>query len=229
MECRIVVNSLSDLLDGREKWLSDNEVRDIEMHLADCSGCRSSRLELAEIKTAARELPLHTPPKSLWIRVSNEIESEIKSSNATTKFDHEINGLWGWLKSRKFSVTAPQLAGAGAVALLAVVIGVSSMTSKTPIGGLNFSGMQTAILLPGELEIKAEIDKKLTTINERKNNWDPQIRTEFEGHLTRIENSIGNCRSILQANKEDQVQQQMLRALYDEKNQLLEDIERLKW
>lgn len=229
MECRVVVSSLSDILDGRDMWLSDDEVREMEMHLAECPACQGIRADLAEIRTAARELPMHSPPASLWVRISNEIEAEIKASNAPTKFDHETKGIWGWIRSRRFSVSVPQLAGAGAVALLAIAVGLVGSTPRSLFNSMSISGIQTAVIVPGEIELKAEIDKKLAAVNDRKKNWDPQLREDFERHLNRIENSIQSCRELLQTNPGDQVQQQMVRALYNEKKQLLEDVERLKW
>ena len=65
MECRAVVSSLSDYLDGRNIWASDDEVEQIETHIANCPACRNLKLELSEIRNAGRELPLHTPPPAL--------------------------------------------------------------------------------------------------------------------------------------------------------------------
>ncbi|MGH9853595.1 MAG: anti-sigma factor family protein, partial [Blastocatellia bacterium] len=71
MECRAVINSLSDYLDGQNIWISGDEVKQIKTHLTNCPACQNLKLELGEIKTAARELPLHTPPRVMWTRITN--------------------------------------------------------------------------------------------------------------------------------------------------------------
>jgi hypothetical protein len=69
----------------------------------------------------------------------------------------------------------------------------------------------------------------MAAIEARKTSWDPQLRIEFDQHLLKIEESLKLCREKLAANPQDAVHQNMLRALYSEKQQLLDDVERLKW
>ena len=76
MECRAVVSSLSDYLDGRNIWASDDEVERIETHLTNCPTCLNLKLELTELKNAARELPLHNPPPALWRKRRRETIGE---------------------------------------------------------------------------------------------------------------------------------------------------------
>lgn len=234
MECRAVVGSLSDYLDGREMWLSGNEIREIESHLAGCPTCQSVKLELTEIKMSARELPLHTPPRAMWTRIVNEIEAELKPSERPTKEEFPEASWWERLKERRFTFTLPQVAGAGALAAALIVFGLFSFSGQNP-GQLNLINIKGAIsgaqaaLLPGEDQIKAEIERRLALINSRKFNWDPQARAAFDLQLNKIEESLKTCRQALQSNPGDKVQQQVVRALYNEKRQLLDDVERLKW
>jgi hypothetical protein len=227
MECRAVVSSLSDYIDGQDLWLSDSEVREIETHLGACPKCRSTKLELTEIRTAARELPLHTPPRALWTRVANIIEPEVPKSERPTKIDAPERSRWERFKSRRFTFTLPQLAGAGALALALVVFGISNLSRPSP-AKLSFIGVQNA-LLPDEDQFKADLERRLSAINLRKVNWDPQMRSEFERHLNKVDESLRNSRQRLLVNPGDKVQQQMVLNLYDEKRQLLDDVERLKW
>jgi hypothetical protein len=227
MECRVVVSSLSDYLDGQDMWLSEAEVNEIKKHLGDCRKCQSVKLELTEIRTAARELPLHTPPRALWTRIANLVEAELPKSERPTLIDAPEMGWWGRFKSRRFTLTLPQLVGAGTLAVALIVFGVSNMSGPSP-AKLSFSGVQNA-LLPDEDQIKAELERRLSAINARKANWDPQMRTEFERHLNKVEDSLKHSRQRLQVNPGDKVQQQMVLTLYHEKRQLLEDVERLKW
>jgi putative zinc finger protein len=228
MECRAVVSSLSDCLDGRNIWASDDEVEQIEKHLANCPACRNLKLELSEIKNAARELPQHTPPPALWARISNAIEAEISTQNGPARETQTSSGWWGWLNSRRFTFSLPQLAAAGAFAAILMVAGASGIFGEKS-SQLNFRGAQGSLLLPEEDEIKANLERRLGAINARKAQWDSQIRADFELRMNRIDESLKRCRYMLEDNPNDAGRQEMVRALYDEKRQLLEDVERLKW
>jgi hypothetical protein len=214
-------------MDGRDMWLSDNEVRDIEKHLGSCPKCQSVKLELSEIRVAARELPLHTPPRALWMRVANIVEAELPKSERPTRIETPELSWWERLKYRRFTFNLPQLAGAGALALALIVFAISNQPNPTQ-NKLSFSDVQSA-LLPDEDRIKAEIDRRLAAVNARKANWDPEIRLDFERQLNKIDESLRNSRQKLQTSPHDKVQQQMVLTLYNEKRQLLDDVERLKW
>jgi hypothetical protein len=208
-------------------WLSDSEVREIESHLVECPKCQGVKLELIEIRSAARELPLHTPSRALWTRIENIVEAELPKSERPTLIDPEASSWWERFKSRKFTLSLPQLAGAVAVAMVFFIFGVSNLSTPNQTK-LDFSGAQNA-LLPDEDQIKADLERRLSGINTRKTKWDPQRRVEFERHLNKIEDSLKSSRQKLQTNPSDKVQQQMVLTLYSEKRQLLDDVERLKW
>jgi hypothetical protein len=228
MECRAVVSSLSDYLDGRNIWASDDEVEQIETHLTNCPTCRNLKLELSEIKNAARELPLHTPPTALWARISKGIEAEVSMENVPARETQKASGWWGWLNSRKFTFSLPQLAAAGVFAAILIVAGISGIFGeKSP--PLKFRYVQSLLLLPEEDEIRANLERRLGAINARKAQWDSQRRADFEQRINRIDESLKRCRYMLEDNPNDVGRQEMVRALYDEKRQLLEDVERLKW
>jgi hypothetical protein len=227
MECRAVVSSLSDHLDGRNIWVSDDEVEQIETHLTNCPTCQNLKLELSEIKNAARELPLHTPPSALWARISKAIEAEISTENGPVRETQNASGWWGWLNSRKFTFSLPQLAAVSVFAAILIVAGISGIfgANQAP---LNFRGAKNA-LLPEEDEIKADLERRLGAINARKAQWDSQMRADFEQRMNKIDESLKRCRYMLEDNPNDAGRQETVRALYDEKRQLLEDVERLKW
>ncbi len=223
MECRNVVDSLSEYLDG---FLSDNDTGRIEGHLKSCSPCQTVRLELNQLRTAARELPLHTPPRALWTRISNEIEAEFNAKKTLTTNALPKPGLLERLRARNFSFTLPQMAGAGVLAV--ALIAFSSVSFYRQYNSvLTMRGMQTA-LFTEETQLKRELDRKMDAVKARMNSWNPQRRADFEQQLNRIETSMQNCRQFLQAKPDDQAYQLMLRNLYQEKKQLLEDGERLK-
>jgi hypothetical protein len=228
MECRAVVSSLSDYID---MWMSESEVREIESHLVTCPDCQTIRFELNEIRTAARELPLHTPARALWQRIAVEIEPETPLPENPLSIERPEMNWWERLKSRRFTFTLPQLAGASALVAALVIIVIINTAPPTQ-SNFDLEGgsraLQTA-LLPDEDRIRADLERRLSAINSRKANWDPEFRAEFERHLNKINDSLRNSRQMLQINPADGVQQQMVLTLYNEKRQLLADVERLKW
>ena len=226
MECRVVINSLSDHIDGPNLWTAESEIRSIEDHLVTCPDCQKLKLELTEIRTAARELPMHTPPRAMWTRISNVIEAELPRSERPTRIEAPAMSWWERMKARRFSFNLPQLAGAGAMALALITVGLF-FNRGTPTN-LDFTDAQTA-LLPEEPVLKAAIERRMAAIESRKAQWDPQARAEFEQQMAKIEESLKLCREKLRANPQDAVHRNTLHALYIEQRQLLEDVERLKW
>jgi Putative zinc-finger len=226
MECRAVVSLLSDYLDDQEVWLSESDVRDITNHLGKCSKCWNVKQELDEIRSASRELPLHTPGRAVWTRISNIVEVEVPASKRSTRVEAPELSRWEWVKSHRFTFNLPQMAGAALVALALLFFGV--MNQSNPTEPFDMSGATTA-LLPGEDRIKAELTRRLDAINSRKSTWDPKMREAFERDLKMIEDSLQHARQLLDSNRDDKVQQEMVLSLYQEKRQLLDDVERLKW
>lgn len=225
MECRAVIDSLSDYLDASAH--ADGEFNSIEDHLVTCPGCQSVRLQLTEIRIGARELPLHTPSRAMWVRILNVVATEVPAAERPTREELPPLSWWERLRARTFTFTVPQLAGASALTVALILVGIAGLTRLNPLA-LGLNGAQTA-LLPDEDEIKADLDRRLAAINARKANWESPVREGFDQHLTRVEDSLNNCRQMLRNNPHDKVHQQMMRALYQEKRQLLEDVERLKW
>ncbi|MCI0660355.1 MAG: zf-HC2 domain-containing protein [Acidobacteria bacterium] len=228
MECRAVITLLSDYLDDQEVWLSESDVRDITNHLGKCSKCWNVKHELDEIRVAARELPLHTPGRAIWTRISNIVEVEVPTSKRPTRVEAPDLNRWAWIRSHKFTFNLPQLAGAAVVALALLFVGVINLSNPAE-NRFDMTGATTAVFLPDEDRIKAELTRRLDAINARKSKWDPEMREEFERHLKMIEDSLQHSRQLLDSNPADKVQQQMVLSLYQEKRQLLDDVERLKW
>jgi len=226
MECRAVINSLSDYLDGQQTWMTENEKLSIEEHLVACPTCQNLKFELTEIKTAARELPLHTPPQALWVRIANTLEAELPSSERKTREEFPQETWVEWLKRRLAAYTLPQMAGASALAIALIVAGIYGIfgVNTAKPNQLNLTAAQSA-LLPDENEIKAELSRLMGEINSRKASWEPQVRADFESRLARVENLLTDCRNKLSADPEDKERQQTLRDLYNQKRQLLKNAE----
>jgi len=230
MECRTISGSLSDYLDnqhGQQGLLQDSEIHNIEDHLAGCPNCRNLQFELNEIRSAARELPLRTPPRALWTRIVNEIEInqaiEKQFGVIPEQTESAPESWWGRLLGRKFSLSFPQMAGAAVMAIALIVAGVVKFQDRS--SDLDFTRLQSAMIRE-EISKKADLDRKMAVINERKAGWDPVFRADFEKQLTRIEGSIAECRKRLEAAPNDIQQVRTMLDLYEEKRQLLENAEK---
>lgn len=224
MDCRSVIHSLSDYLDGS---LVHQESHSIESHLRHCQPCHTIRLELQEIRSVARELPLHTPPRALWTRIQQEIEIE-KAFPARSAAPKK-QSLWQRLGEKKFTFSLPQLAGAGVLAAcLLTFVAVRSVpisSNNPPIRSRDIE--MRLVSNPAVLAMQARIEERLNHLNTRKASWDPQMKQVFDEHLKRIDSSLASTRQALE-NNEDPDQQQILVDLYKEKLQVLEDFDKLK-
>ena len=217
MECLTIKNTLSDYIDG---GLPETEANQYASHMVGCESCQRLELQLAEIRSAARDLPLHTPSKALWTRISNVIEAEglIADPRATLPMKKET--LLDRWRERWAALSFPQLAGAGALAALLVAFGsigfYRQFREVLTMGGLQAS------LLPEESKLKSEFDRKFAAVKAKMAGWDAQRRTAFETDLQRLEKSIAAGRQQLQADPQNAQKLAALRQLYAEKSALLD-------
>ena len=222
MECLSIRNTLSEYIDGS---LPEVESHRIAGHLTECDGCQRLELQLAEIRSAARDLPLHTPPKALWTRISNVIEAEglIADPRATMSMKKET--ILDRLRERWAALSMPQLAGAGALAALLMMFGAVGFYRQFS-HVITMNGMQAS--LAEESKLKAEFELKLNAIKAKMTGWDAQQRNAFEGDLNRLEKSIEACRQQLLTHPNDAQQIEQMRKLYAEKSALLDKVAQLK-
>lgn len=220
MDCRNVVSSLSEYIDD---GLATQESKQVAEHLEICQSCQATKLDLENLSQAARSLPLHTPGPVLWTRIRAEAEAEFLG--AFGKRGDEVKKT-SW-SDRKFSFTLPQLAGA-AVMFMAVLISggylAREYTAEKP--AISARDAAASILAP---ELEETLRSQVSAFNQRKVNWDPNVRADFEHHLQEIDESIQSCRYSLAQNPNDQTQREMVRVLVDEKIRLLKDSSRMKW
>jgi Putative zinc-finger len=217
MECLIVRNTLSDYLDN---GLPEMEAHQFAAHLTGCEHCQKLELQLAEIRMAARDLPLHTPPKALWMRISNTIEAEgmLTDPRATRPMKKET-----WLdalRERWALLSFPQLAGAGALAALLVAFGSIGIYRQFN-GVVTMGAIQTNVLTE-ESNLKTEFDLKFNAFKAKMTGWDAQRRTAFESDLNRLGKSIDTCRQQLAAHPQDAQLVEQMRKLYAQKSALLD-------
>lgn len=218
MECRSVLDSLSDYLDGA---LSAQQVQSIEIHLHQCSPCNTIKSDLGQICVAAKELPLRTPSRALWTRIQNEIELD---ANAPGKAEVKQAGFWKSWSERKFTFSLPQLAGASALAFSLMVFGMYHALHRDPQVAEQAAAQA---VLPGEAEWQSKIQQKMQSLNVRRAAWTPTTSATYDNHIQRIETSMSRVRQTL-ISVHDTEQEKLLLDLYNEKLQLMEDFEKFE-
>jgi Putative zinc-finger len=212
MECRSVIDSLSEYLDGA---LTATQSAPIESHLNQCPPCRSYKLDLANICIAAKELPLHTPSKAIWARIQNEIEIE---TTPARKAGAAQSSWWQRWSQKTFTFNLPQLAGAGALAfsLVAFVSYKAIQTNTTPIT----SGASANVVVQ---KFDGFVKQRAEKMNLRSASWSPETRAAYQNQLNKIDQSIEGLVA-----KPDSEQQKQLIDLYEEKLWLMEHYENFK-
>ena len=217
MECLNVRNTLSDYLDS---GLPETEAHQFAAHLTGCEPCQKLELQLAEIRMAARDLPLHTPSKALWTRISNTIEAEgmLTDPRSTRPMKKEtwVDGL----RERWAMLGFPQLVGVGALAALLVAFG--SIGIYRQFNDVATMGAMQANVLSEESSLKAEFDQKFNAFKAKMTGWDTQRLAAFEYDLNRLEKSIDTCRQQLAAHPRDAQLIEQMRKLYAQKSALLD-------
>lgn len=222
MVCRQYQELISDYIDGS---LELGEQTQIERHLADCESCRAVRDDLLQIVHFSHQLPQHAPSGAVWSRIEADVLEDRGSWFRTVSW-------WAWLKTRHFNLSLPQMAATAA----AVVIAVSAVVLVSRQDAAQNSARAVA---PGSLGIEAnplsnpdfqqlekQINRLSETVEQRKVEWDPELRSAFERNLLYVDQCLAECRHQLNNNPTDDVSQELMLNAYREKVRLLEGFER---
>ena len=121
MKCEVCLEQLEEYLDGE---LAAEEQEQLSAHLITCADCSAVFATLtAEQELFARyDREVEVPP-FLWTRVAQHSVSENKTAPG--------NG-WRMLFARLFAIPSRSLAGAAAILLLAIAVGVVYLLSRAP-------------------------------------------------------------------------------------------------
>ena len=222
MVCKQCQELLSEYIDGA---LELGEQVNIEHHLGDCEPCRAVRDDLLQIVHFSQQLPAQSPSTALWPRISSGL-AELQP------------GFWSrqlrWLASFRtlnFNFSVPQLI-AGAAAL-AVVVSIGFVVSRD--NGFVEPSLNAGLIAPPQVtplskadiqQLEKQINQLSQTVEQRKDSWDPELRTAFERNLLYIDQSLVECRHQLNDNPADDVSQELMLNAYREKVRLLEGFEK---
>ena len=219
MVCKQCQEQISDYIDGS---LELGEQVQIERHLADCEPCRAVRDDLLQIVHFSHQLPLHAPSGALWTRIEGEVAQQR---------GHWFRSLpWlTWLKTRHFDLSLPQMAATAA----AIIIAVSAAALFARPDSNHQSNVRQGSTAPGGLDVNPlsssdfqQIEKQINelsqSVEQRKVEWDPELRSAFERNLLYVDQCLAECRHQLSDNPADYISQELMLNAYREKVRLLE-------
>jgi anti-sigma-K factor RskA len=222
MFCNQCRELISDYIDGS---LELGEQMQVERHLADCEPCRAVRDDLLQIVHFSRQLPLQTPSSVVWTRIQGEVAAQHPPSVWS-----RLARWWDWRRTLHFDLPASQLIAAAAALVIMVGVGVvlSLRTGTTPSQNLAASQQisERDVNLLSNREIRQHedrINQLLAEVENRKSEWNTELRVAFERNMIHIEQSLAECRHELTDHPGDDVSEEMMLSAYREKVRLLEE------
>jgi anti-sigma-K factor RskA len=222
MVCTQCQELISDYIDGS---LELGEQVQIERHLADCEPCRAVRDDLLQIVHFSHQLPQHAPSGAVWTRIQADVAQQ--------------RGPWfrafpwlTWLTTRHFDLSLPQMAATAAAIVIAVSAAVLLFRQETRqpqhigAGAQGAAAVQMNPLSNSDLQqIETQINRLSESVEQRKVEWDPELRSTFERNLLYVDQCLAECRHQLKDNPADDVSQELMLNAYREKVRLLEGFE----
>jgi anti-sigma-K factor RskA len=219
MVCKHCQELLSEYIDGS---LELGEQVGVERHLADCEPCRAVRDDLLQIVHFSQRLPVQSPSASLWPRIQSSVQ-EVRP-----RVWAQPVRWWTSLRARNFNLSVPQIVAAAAALVIVVSIGfVVARRDGTSTQSGAFKPAEVEPLSSADLQqIERQISRLSETIEQRKNSWDPQLRSAYERNLYYVDQSLIECRHQLNDNPADGVSQELMLNAYREKVRLLAGFEK---
>lgn len=245
MNCEKCQDLLSDFLDGA---LSREQHALVSAHFEECLDCSTTRDELDSIVNFCRDHrgEYDAPPneRALWLRIRNTIEGDSARATAVAASATIVPRPSWWTRwtNRSWELSFSQMA----MAVSAIVIAVSLATAfslrrmensqmTSPATATNApetnARNQMALAASGDnLRVKSisqEIEYWQQRVDERKVRWSAQRRADFESNLRVLNEAVEERLKDLKANPHDDITEQMLDAVLNNKAELLREFSEL--
>jgi Putative zinc-finger len=245
MNCEKCNELLSDYLDGA---LGRDDDAAFGTHLEECFPCFNAHAELNSIVSYCRdhrgEYDIAPPnERALWLRIRNTVEAETEAAAAAAaRPAARREGWWTRMMGRSWELSLPQVA----MAVVAIIV-VASLATVFGLRGLQKTGAaeqvardtsgrgpQGVIMVGGNggsgdaalnnLAWQQQQIKYWTqVVEERKANWSPQVRQDFEHNLNLLDETVQDSLRKLSEQPHDEVTEEMLNAALSDKMQLLKE------
>jgi Putative zinc-finger len=222
MVCTQCQELISDYIDG---LLELGEQSKVERHLADCEPCRAVRDDLLQIVHFSHQLPEQAPSTALWSRIQSELAKEQPASGPA-----RVKLWWARLRAQHFNLSLPQLAASAAALTIIFSIGImvfrhdlaATQMNITPVGFDRLSNAESSAEFDA---LEQQINRLSESIEQKKGEWNPELRAAYERNLIYINQSLVECRHQMKDNPADDTAQELMLNAYREKLRLLEGFE----
>ncbi len=228
MNCEKCQNLVSEFIDGS---LNRNDYRLLQGHFEECLECAEVRNDLSAIIGFCREhrgeYDAPANERALWVRISNSIESELKTSSPARSYAARGRS-WASFLNRSWELSFPQLA--------ASVIGVVIIVALVTVVGLrgiqnyqNYQSVSPAVAFSG-LSVTDRYRRQQQMIeywNQRvelnKARWNQQMRDTFDRNMSVIDAALNDSMRELNINPHDEISEETLNAALNDKVELLKE------
>jgi hypothetical protein len=219
MLCSECQELLSEYIDG---LLELGEQAKIEAHISHCEDCLTVRDDLLQIVHFSKNLPLHSPPGSVWNRIKAEIEASHRKGLSA-----QAGRFWAKVSSQGMRFRT-QWAAAVVILVSALVFVYErgSLVSRSPISvkseSVAGSRVNEDAMNSNIREMEQRIDSLKAVVDQRSVGWNSQIKSSFDRDLSYIDQTLAQCHHDLSDDPEDDVCRELMLNAYREKVRLLE-------
>jgi anti-sigma factor RsiW len=240
MNCEKCQELLSDFLDGA---LSHEEQAGLSAHFEECLSCFNTHDELNSIVSFCRENrnDYVAPPneRALWLRIRNTIEAEgaragsaAASASATARRQSWLTRWMNRSWELSFSQMATAVAAIAVAVALATAVGLHRMqndsTSSTTAAASTSEQRNTSALMNLPVRgLSQEIDYWQQRVDARKVRWNQQRREDFDLNLKVINEAVQERLKDLSENPHDEMTEEMLNAVLNDKVEFLNEFAEL--
>jgi hypothetical protein len=193
----------------------------LEAHSANCAACAEELRAWKAISVAAKELRDDSDTPSLWPRIERSLIAEAAAKN-------QHAGRWSWL-SLGFGLSLGWQTAAAAA--LVLVLSVSGAWIYVHRGGVVDSPDQSLLKSPALAEVERAqaayeqaIDKLAADAKPQLENPATPLQANYREKLLVLDSAINDLRAQAGMNPSNAHLRQQLLAMYQEKQQTLQDI-----
>jgi hypothetical protein len=210
--------------EDRERILEDGTPADwaaLEAHSANCGVCAEELRSWKALSLAAHELRDYSDAPSLWPRIERSLSEEASAKKVRA-------GRWGWL-SLGFNLSLGwQTAAAAALLMLLIVsagwIYLHRPTSRMPADQSLLKSPALAEVERTQAAYEQAIDKLAVNAKPQLENPATPLQASYREKLLVLDSAINDLRAQAGMNPSNAHLRQQLLAMYQEKQQTLEDI-----
>ncbi|MHB8054484.1 MAG: anti-sigma factor family protein [Candidatus Aminicenantales bacterium] len=218
MKCSQAHELIGELLEGT---ISEDDRRELEIHLESCRECRELLADFREIKTQAAELPKIEPSPAVWPNVLDGVRRARREK--LTRASATI----GWWE-RLFAPGRPRYALAAALSLGLVIGGAvlirAPWKKAAPVAAEAVDAYTMAKLEEAEIHYRLAIKALSEAAAAQKSGLDAKTTASLEADLQTIDAVIASCRTAVQHNPQSVEARVYLLGAYKGKVEFLDNI-----